>query len=73
MKDQLWQFLQKTKSTVASFFADSIALIGSIVSFVLLFGVFYFMLVIKVGMDPGFFLFGVGLILLTILRKVTNP
>lgn len=73
MKDQVLHFLQKTNKTIISFFDANIMLIVSIICFIVFCGVFYYMLVIKVGMDPGFYYFGIGVILLGVLRSVTNP
>lgn len=67
MKDQVLQFLQKAYKTIISFDAN-IMLIVSIICFIFC-GAFYYMLVIKVGMDPGFYYFGIGVILLGVLRE----
>lgn len=73
MKDQILQIVQKISKAIISFFDASIMLIVSIICFIVFCGVFYYMLVIKVGIDPGFYFFGIGAILLGVLRSITNP
>ncbi len=73
MKDQVLQFLQKASKTIISFFDANIILIVSIICFIVFYGIFYYMLVIMVGMNPVFYYFGIGIVLLGVLRSVTNP